>query len=120
MAAIEIGYLYIEDQYQNSKLDFEFDIEGIDLTGKTLLCQAKSSTRSDVAIEFKETDGSLEKTVVSETLTTVRFYKGATEMDIIPGVYQHTIIMYTESDADDTEVIAKGKITIINQITTRP
>jgi len=89
MAAIEVGILRLREVYQGDMLDVTFTIEGIDLTGKTLECQVRKTPTSDAVLTFAEDDdsvlSSLTKTVESNTITRVRFYKRADQMaDILP------------------------------------
>jgi hypothetical protein len=126
MSAIQTGTIAFTNVFQYDMFDNTFDIEGIDLTGKTLLCQVKESPDSAVALEFNEDDGSLTKTVVSSTKTTVTFYKDSQDMDIPPLFekgsssisYYLTIVMFTDdADIGDVQTIVEGSMEIVPQIT---
>ena len=129
MSAIQTGTIAFTKVFQYDMFDNTFDIEGIDLTGKTLLCQVKETPDSAIALEFNEDDGSLTKTVVSSTKTTVIFYKDSQDMDILPLFekgsssisYYLTIVMFTaDSDIEDVQTIVEGSMEIVPQITLLP
>lgn len=115
MAAISIATFNFDDVVKGDMIDISIDIEGIDLTGKTLLCQWRENYDKDVVVEFNETDGSLVKTIVSTTKTTVQFLKYSSSMDVIIGTYLHSIIMFTTDE--DVQTLAKGTVSIVSQIT---
>lgn len=115
MAAIITGTINFTNVYAGDLFDVTFEITGIDLTGKILQSQLRATYDTPIVLEFKESDGSLIKTVVSTTSTTVRLLKAASLMEITPGAYQHTIIMYTTDE--DVQTIVNGTMTIIPQIT---
>lgn len=126
MSAIIPGIISFQNVYQLDMFDISFDIEGIDLTGKTLKCQVRENADSDVVLEFNEDDDSLIKTIVTTNKTTVTFYKDSVDMDIpvlseAPAAivyYQLTIIAFTDdSDIEDVETIVKGTMNILPQIT---
>ncbi|MBV5326138.1 MAG: hypothetical protein JZU65_00655 [Chlorobium sp.] len=118
MAALIPGTLIIEDHKYGDKLDISFDIEGIDITGKTLLCHWKTSPGNNPILIFKESDQSITKVILSTSKTSVRIYKPANEMRITPNKYFLTLIMFTNET--DTETIMVGSATIVNQITLQP
>jgi len=115
MAAIIAGTINFTDVYFGDLFDVTFEITGIDLTAKTLRSQLRTAYDTEIVLEFKETDGSLTKTVNSTTSTTVQLLKTASLMEIPLGTYQHTIIMYTTDE--DVQTIINGTMTIIPQIT---
>lgn len=117
MAAIIQGVLNFKNVYTKDLFDVTFDIEGIDLTGKTLKCQVRETPDSPLIVEFSEDDSSLIKTVVSATLSTVRLIRDSKYMDIEPRKYYHTIIMY--STDNDVQTIINGYFDIIPQITVK-
>jgi hypothetical protein len=127
MAAIQPGVIRFNNVYQYDMFDVTFEITGINIGGKTLKCQVRESADTPVVLEFIESDGSLIKTVVSTTLTNVRFYKESEEMklpplsepNMTPKYYQLTIIMYTDdSDVEDVVTIVTGTMNVIAPITT--
>lgn len=129
MSAIQTGTIKFSNVFQYDMFDITFDIEGIDLTGKTLLCQVKESPESVAILEFNEDDDSLTKTVVSSVKTTVTFYKDSQEMSLPPLFdvgqtiipYYLTIVMFTDdSDIEDTLTIIEGTMEVIHQITLLP
>jgi len=134
MAAIEVGILRFREVYQGDMLDVTIDIEGIDLTGKTLKMQVRKTPTSEAVLTFEEDDApssgglnSLTLTVNSITNSTVRFYKTAQEMaDITPlsynvrpsKKYALTVVMFTDDDdIEDTQTIIEGDMEVIEQIT---
>lgn len=117
MAAIEVGILDFEDVVKGDLFDVSFDIEDIDLTGKTLLMQVKKD--DTLIIEFKESDNSLTKTVVSTVKTSVRIIKTPTLMNTVTvSVYPYSIIMYTA--ADDEQTIVEGNFYVVTKIAKKP
>lgn len=121
MAAIVPGILVIQDVYQYDLFDISFDIEGINLTDKTLRCQVREEAGTTIVLDFNEDDGSLSKTIVSTTKTSVRLLKDSADMDVAEGTYMFTIIMFVDdADIDDIQTIVKGTITILAQITVLP
>ena len=134
MAAIKQGILHFREVYQYDKFDVEFEIVGINITGKTLLMQVRADADSDVALEFTEKDNSLLKSINSTTSTVVRLVKTADQMIIPPlsvnvrppVLYQFTIVMFTNDDSDndyndqiiiDTQTIIIGTMEVLPNTT---
>ncbi|MBU0973859.1 MAG: hypothetical protein KKC20_24690 [Proteobacteria bacterium] len=127
MPAIEVGRLRFRNVFVGDLFDVTFQISGIDLTGKTLRCQVRKDKDSEPVLTFSEDDNSIQKTIVSTTLTTVRFYKTADEMANIPilsvGVrpillYYFTVVMFTDdSDVEDITTIIEGDMEVVPQLT---
>jgi hypothetical protein len=129
MAAISPGNISFRKVFQYDLFDITFDIEGVDITGKTLLMQVRENPDAAVSLEFMESDGSLTKTVVSTTKTTVRLYKDSHDMTVEPLFqkgessisYYLTIIMFTQdADIEDIITIAEGTMEVVDQITLVP
>ena len=116
MAEIVAGAMNLEDVRHGDLFDVVFDVEGIDLTGKTLFCQVRREMDAEVCLTFRESDGSLIKNVVSSNLTTVTLRKSSTFMkSVSPYAYKYDIIMFTTND--DEQTIIEGKINVIPRIT---
>ena len=119
MSAIILGKLTLDEVIHGDLFDITFDIEDINLSGKTLLMQVRLEQDLPVIVEFKESDGSLLKTVTSNILTTVRLLKSSVAMKQVQlGFYKHSIIMYTS--ADDEQTIIDGLFTVVEKIAEKP
>jgi hypothetical protein len=119
--------IHFTQVYQYDEFSEIFDIVGLDLEGKKLLCQVRTEPDAEVVLEFSEDDGSIIKDSTDSSLTTtVKLYKRSDEMTIPPLFdfgqssvkYYLTMIMYTEdSDIEDVVTIIKGDLEIIHQFT---
>ena len=127
MAQITAGIVRLTKVFQNDLFDLTLSITGIDLTGKSFLCQVKETPTSTPVLEFTEAqdsseEGSLIATILSSSSATIRLVKTAPEMNIpvLPltypkTLYNFTIVMYTT--LDDVQTIIEGTMDVVNQYT---
>ena len=119
MTSLIPAYQDFEDVIHGDLFDVVFDIEGVNLTGMTLLMQVKKGMDKPVVCEFKESDNTLVKSVVTTSITTVTLHKSAVSMKLVPvGLYQYSIVMY--SSADNEQTIIEGKFDVVVKIAERP
>ena len=122
---ISMGYIEYNEVVKGDMLDVTFDVEhDLDLTGKTLYAEVvvdpTKNASSAPVLKFKESDGSLVKTIATSTLMSVRLYKQASDMEIAPGKYLISVVMGTDPDFEDKQTIIRGKMTVLVEITNRP
>lgn len=119
MSDITPGELEVDEIYTRDEVNFSFDLEGLDLTGKTLFSQWRKAFDTAVVAEFKESDNTLVKsdTNLQTLITTITFHLAASKNLIEPDTYKMTLISY--STVDNTQTIMKGTATIVPQITIR-
>lgn len=120
-----MGYIEYNEVVKGDMLDVTFDVEhDLDLTGKTLYAEVvvdpTKNASSAPVLKFKESDGSLVKTIATSTLMSVRLYKQASDMEIAPGKYLISVVMGTDPDFEDKQTIIRGKMTVLVEITNRP
>lgn len=127
MSGVIAGAIQFNEVFQYDEFNETFDISGIDLDGKRLLCQVRETPETDVVLEFNEDDQSLVKGQTDSLLVTeVTLYKRSDEMIPPPlfefeaksVAYHLSIIMYTDDgDVEDVTTIVTGTMEIIHPIT---
>lgn len=118
MAAIIQGEIKIEGIYKGDEINLDFEITGINLTGKTLLCQVRKDANSPLALEFNEADNSLTKTVVSTSVTNMTLSRSSIYTSkMSEGVYKLSVVSFTNNT--DVQTIIVGTLEIINNVTVK-
>ena len=120
-----MGYIEFNEVVKGDMLDVSFDVQhDLDLTGKTLYAEVvvdpTKNASSAPILKFRESDESLVKTIVSDTIMTIRLYKQASDMEIASGKYLISIVMGSDPDFEDKQTIIRGKMTVLVEITNRP
>ena len=123
---ITTGYIEIEDVVKGDMLEVNFTVEhDLDLTGLALYAEmikdpAKNANHEPV-LKFSEIDGSISKTITNEELMTIRLFKYAEAMELVPvDKYLFSVVMGTAPDFNDKQTIIRGKINVVVEITKRP
>ena len=122
---ISMGYIEFIEVVKGDMLDVSFDVNhDLDLAGKTLYAEVVADptkyASSGAVLKFREADASLVKTIVSDTIMTIRLYKQASDMEIASGKYLISIVMGSDPDFEDKQTIIRGKMTVLVEITNRP
>lgn len=120
MAAIQIGTLNFKQVFVGDLFDVTFDITSINLTGKTLVMTVFDEPTNTPILTFQESDGSLVKTVVSTTLTTVQLLKHGGSM-VIPVLAEtspenrYYLLLKMYSVITDKQTILKGYFEVVDK-----
>ena len=123
MAGITRGLIAISDVVRGDMLDISFNVtHDLDnFVGKTLYMEVKTGMDEPTVLVFKESDGSLTKTIISGTSFTIRLQKTALEMAAIDlTTYQLSIIMGTDPGYTDKQTIIEGAFQVVDEITEKP
>lgn len=94
------------------------EVEGHDFTGKQVKSMFKR-TKNQVSADmlFQSSDGSIVIDVISTTKATLTFVKTVTQMNALDlGIYNYDVQVFT--NADDVYTFCKGKVKIVNELTT--
>ena len=121
MAAIECGIISLIKVFRGDMLDVTIGVKhNLDLTGKTLYAEVREEQDADIILKLSESDGSLIKTITSETIMYLRFFKAASAMVVPRGSFQIAVVMGTLPDFEDKQTIITGTISFAQEIAHKP
>lgn len=94
------------------------EVDGHNFTGKQVKAMFKKTKGQATAdMLFQSSDGSIVIDVISTTKANLTFVKTVTQMNALElGIYNYDVQVFT--NAEDVYTFCKGKVKIVNELTT--